>query len=335
MHAARFSVPFTLLIAILIGCGKKADSTAPLDNQRPGDSKPKDLEASTQSWSPPNPPAATDADKAQFEALKMKKGVKAEPDNFYRVPGGYYVEFGSEATDEDFKSLSGLKPITHISIQYGRNITAAGIKGLKDLEFLRTLTIQHCEGITNAGVENLDRFPNLIRLDLSANSLGDAALVEIAKLKHLTYLQLNYNPKITDAGMVHISKLTTLEDLSIMDSQVSDEGLKSLKGLRELTVLYLARTKITDTGLDALDFPKLKRLALNGTGITDDGVAKLAKLPSLSNLNLSDCQVTDKCLGSLKKFPKLHRATLYQTKVTRAAADAFEKESPGITIDAN
>ena len=45
------------------------------------------------------------------------------------------------------------------------------------------------------------------------------------------------NRKITDAGLVHLKGLVSLQDLSLAGPPVRDEGLAHLKGLKKLTVL--------------------------------------------------------------------------------------------------
>ena len=45
--------------------------------------------------------------------------------------------------------------------------------------------------------------------------------------------------RITDAGLVHLERLTGLEKLSLSGTQVTDKGLVSLKGLAGLRRLFL------------------------------------------------------------------------------------------------
>jgi hypothetical protein len=190
--------------------------------------------------------------------------------------------------------------------------------------------------VTDGAFVNLDRFPNLTHLNIGSDAQSDAALVEVAKLKHLKDLRLAHNPKITDAGMVHIEKLSTLAHLDISGCSVTDEGLKALRGLRELNKLTLTETKITDAGFDAVDLPKLRQVDLTETAITDAGVAKLSKFPALEVLVLNGCRVGDGCLPSLKECPKIHLVQAFRTKVTKAGAAEFKKQMPegfGVATD--
>jgi len=84
--------------------------------------------------------------------------------------------------------------------------------------------------------------------------------------------------QVTDAGLVHLTGLTKLEELHIPGTQITDAGLVHLKGLTNLKGLDLGGTQVTDAGLVHLKgLTNLKWLNLNGTQVTDAGVAELKK----------------------------------------------------------
>jgi len=56
-----------------------------------------------------------------------------------------------------------------------------------------------------------------------------------------------YNTQITDAGLVHLAGLTSLQELF-----VTDAGLVHLKGLTSLQTLGLGNTQVTDAGVAKL-----------------------------------------------------------------------------------
>jgi len=88
----------------------------------------------------------------------------------------------------------------------------------------------------------------------------------------------------TDAGLVHLKGLTTLEVLSLNDIKLTDAGLGQLGELTQLRKLSLDNTQVTDSGLAHLHgLTKLKRLSLRHTQTTDAGVAELKQaLPDLT-----------------------------------------------------
>ena len=67
-------------------------------------------------------------------------------------------------------------------------------------------------------------------LDFSASPVkpGDRDLEIVAKLSRLDGLVLT-GARVTDAGLVHLEKLTSLRDVYLRQTQVTDEGVKRLK----------------------------------------------------------------------------------------------------------
>ncbi len=58
--------------------------------------------------------------------------------------------------------------------------------------------------------------------------------------------------QITDAGLAHLNRLTSLSKLSLSHTQITDVGLLNLKNLTRLSVLDLRGTKVTDAGVNEL-----------------------------------------------------------------------------------
>lgn len=237
MVARYFFVAPLLITSVLVGCGKKPDAPAPDSGQLAG---------------PTKAPDATDDDKQRFEALKAK-GAEVKPNQFV---GGYRVTFGVKATDEDIKSVSGIKSVTALTLQYGHDLTNAGVKNITGLDHLDSLLIRTCPKLTGEGLANLDRFPNLTVLLLEDGEPDDAVLAGVSKLAHLKKLSV-WSKSATDAGMVHVAKMATLEELEIPDCSVTDEGLKTLKaGLPQLKKLNAVRNKISNEAFE--DFQKAR-----------------------------------------------------------------------------
>ena len=69
---------------------------------------------------------------------------------------------------------------------------------------------------------------------------------------------------ITDAGMVHIGSIKSLQTLSVARSPISDSGLQHLKELTALRYLYLNDTKVTNEGVKQLQasLPNLSHATL-------------------------------------------------------------------------
>ena len=68
--------------------------------------------------------------------------------------------------------------------------------------------------------------PRLDTLNLNFSGIGDSCLAEIAELRHLKKLHLEECSGVTDAGLAHLSRLTSLEYLSLLATKCSDSGIE-------------------------------------------------------------------------------------------------------------
>jgi len=103
------------------------------------------------------------------------------------------------------------------------------------------------------------------RVDLYDTEATDADLKYVERLTTLGFLKLgswaaiySNTSKITDAGMEHLTGLSNLEELDLLDTKVGDAGLEHLKGLTKLKSLRLNDTNVTIEGVK-----KLKRALPN------------------------------------------------------------------------
>lgn len=112
---------------------------------------------------------------------------------------------------------------------------------------------------------------------------------------------------------------------SIVGTNFSDSDLEKLTAVgANLRWLDLGGTGVTDAGLAHLArMPNLTRLHLERTRITDAGLERLAGLADLEYLNLYGTEISDAGLDPLQKLPKLKQMYVWETKVTPAAAKAF------------
>jgi hypothetical protein len=114
-----------------------------------------------------------------------------------------------------------------------------------------------------------------------------------------------------------------------------DAEVAVLAGVAEqVYVLNLEGSRITDAGMATVGGLKnLSVLHLERTQISDAGLAPLAGLASLQYLNVYGTPVTDAGLAHLKGLKNLRRLYLWQTKVSYDAAMAMEKDTPGLMVN--
>ena len=145
-----------------------------------------------------------------------------------------------------------------------------------------------------------------------------------------------FKKKVTDAGLVHLKGLASLQSLSLNFTQITDAGLVHLKDLTNLQSLSLANTQVTDAGLEHLKSLKnLQDLSLQGTQVAGAGLVHLKGMTSLWDLALGDTQVTDADLVHLKEIASLESLELDGTQVTDAGIADLGKTLPSCEICAN
>lgn len=116
---------------------------------------------------------------------------------------------------------------------------------------------------------------------------------------------------------------------------VSDEDLNTLLKLKDQLVwLSLDGTTVTDDQLAIIaKLENLRWLYLNNTKISDKGISAVVKLPELQFLNLVNTPVTDRSLNDLSAFKKLQKVFVYQTTLSSPALEAFRQRSPKVVVD--
>jgi hypothetical protein len=148
--------------------------------------------------------------------------------------------------------------------------------------------------------------------------ITDAGLVHLKGLTTLQELNLLFVTRVTDAGLVHLKGLTNLQELNLSGTKVTDGGLMHLKGLGKLQSLSLPN-QITDAGLVHLKrMSKLGTLNLGGTPISDAGLEHLKGLTKLQTLYLGNTLITDSGLVHLKGLTNLQTLNLGGTEISDA-----------------
>jgi len=217
-----------------------------------------------------------------------------------KVPAGNHLKLEVYRDVTDISFISKLKPHDLAALSLSEtNIVDEDFVHLKDLVGLLALHLNSMKLIDGRGL---------------------AHLVNLQSLKELSC----FNANITDPALEHISKITSLERLTLYLSQIDGSGLKHLKNLTSLNFLDLAQTAITDDSLAYLsELTWLKKLHLYDTNISDKGLTHLSNLRSLELLMLGGLRhdhspITDKGLAHLKDLHSLKNLYLYKTGITDA-----------------
>ncbi|MFP4425574.1 MAG: leucine-rich repeat domain-containing protein [Spirochaetaceae bacterium] len=198
-----------------------------------------------------------------------------------------------------------------------------GVRGsyipVSELETLTELDASE-RGIES--LEGIEQLPNLRRLNLGGNRIGD--LRPLARLSRLAALDLRDN-YISDLEAVHLGSLGELRELTELslrnnrDSAHPEEpsnferisDLSPIARLSALEIIDLRNNHVEE--LSPLgELEALRHLDLQGNRLTEDAVQFLGSLRRLEHLNLRDNDLRD--ISSLSSLEQLEYLNLHSNR---------------------
>jgi hypothetical protein len=177
------------------------------------------------------------------------------------------------AGDEGFVALSKSSSIEYIWGRRCHNLRRRGFLALANMPALRGLSVS-CLNVDDDGVSALPTFP---------------ALKELMPMD------------VPDAGYRHIGKCEQLESLILMYCRdTTDAATEHITGLRKLSYYFNSYTTITDRTPALLsEMDSIERITFDAChGLTNAGVAQLARLPRLRELRVSGKGVTSEVVDA-------------------------------------
>ena len=169
----------------------------------------------------------------------------------------------TNVTDEALEYLNGKRANIIQLWVTGTNITDKGLGAFLDHP-VSLLGLSECSGITDKALEYIGSSP----------PYSGGCQVELGATN------------VTDNGLHHLVRLTSLTDLRLPNTNITDSGIADLAGAERLHTLDVTNTNITDGGLAYLaNAKKLRSLDVTNTKVTAEGVAALQKA-------LPDCKIT-------------------------------------------
>ncbi|WP_372370523.1 protein kinase [Candidatus Uabimicrobium sp. HlEnr_7] len=137
-------------------------------------------------------------------------------------------------------------------------------------------------------------------LALSSNkNINDKNIAIISQMSQLKVLNLK-NTTLTDACLVHVAKISSLENLGLNNTKVYN-GSPHLLKLKNLKVLYLNQNSISTTFTEHIKKLNIEILSLRNTQIKD--FSFLQNMTSLRHLSLKNTSFSN--IGYLKKLVHL------------------------------
>lgn len=157
--------------------------------------------------------------------------------------------------------------------------------------------------------------------------------VTVVRTPYLEAPTLKRGAEYTSASVIEpISKLHSLQSLSLTHSKVTNENIAQLAHLRKLETLDLHMSKMHEGPIPGLDQLRLKTLYLNRTRINDESIAGLRTMDTLEHLDLTRTKITDEGLSHLASLANLRKLILRRSLVTKAGFLAFQQAHPKISV---
>ncbi|MBL7152356.1 MAG: hypothetical protein ISS79_01465 [Phycisphaerae bacterium] len=232
------------------------------------------------------------------------------------VPGNRRIKLTihmRDARPNDLSFLSKLGPsdLHELSIQSRIKRTPASRPALESIFHLTGLQILslYQTGIDSRQMSLLRSLTSLRALVFgNERSVGSAGLSVLKDLPALEYLDCETNA--IDAGLEHVGQLRNLRWLRVRMGRIRGPGLAHLASLPRLERLSLWGSPLTDRHIRYLEgLTGLKSLTLwgNDVPLTDASLASISKLASLEELHLIRLKTnfTDAGVAKLTRMPKL------------------------------
>ena len=227
---------------------------------------------------------------------------------------GIYLE-PNNLDDEDGKLLADCGRLQRLRL-------VGGSSGLSSIPFaslpeLQWLDLAGCPNLTTGAFKDLHRCSQLVSLWLSSMPLDGGITSHLAKCPSLQEIGLVYrkfqnrdlsslvnHPKLrkiqfgpcdgalmqSGEGLDVLTRIPTLEHISIVSSDLPQDDLRFLRAMRNLTSFEIRGSRISDTALASIaSVPSLSEASFDtvtivSTGIPDDGIGLFAANPKLSRL---------------------------------------------------
>ncbi len=295
---------------------------------------------------------AQDAGFANWDALLQAVSVGAPPQvpAYVIDPKENRIGPGRRMTEGEWDEL--------IAVMKERRITELNADGLMTdtamakvaaLDFVTSLNLGGSREMTDDGLRQLERMPQLQRLELSefpGGKLTDRGLEILRHLPDLRSFEMTWQAGITDDGVANLRHCEKLERVNLMGSPTGDGAIEALQGKPALRDFSTGRL-VTDKGLPLLrNFPLLRsgdnaRLLIDGPftnaglavlgglegvadldlfwhvrGITPEGFAYLAAWPNLQSLGCDGELSDDTAMGYIAAIPRLRNLRAQESVAT-------------------
>jgi hypothetical protein len=177
-----------------------------------------------------------------------------------------------------------------------------------------------------AAIARLPRLRHLSCQDPNASDAGFSALAKSASIERALSVSCQ---NVSDDGTAALPSFPALRDVMPMD--VPDEGYRHIWRCGELEWLTLVYCDTSDRATELIaPLPKLRKYFASYTKITDRTPEILSRMHSLEEIEISGCPgVTDAGMARLARLPRLRNVSVSGQNVSSAVGETFP---PGVRV---
>jgi len=208
------------------------------------------------------------------------------------LPAGIeYIELGGvKLVDADCVKFKRLVNLKGLSIADGR-ITSSGLEFLTGLDRLVHLSLPGYQFGNENTSDVINKFTNLISLNLGESNISDVDLKRIGAMNKLESLRLHHCDKLSDQGLEVLKELTRLQHLDLSGCKgVTDKGLLNAVGCESLRIISLVGAQGVQFKSKAFrKMRAIEELDLSSCNVGDEGLLIIGALQNLKKLKMAHC----------------------------------------------
>jgi len=256
------------------------------------------------------------------ETLVLKPGVVLPKEDFEILRFEQSIRSTKLLTVEDAAVLANLQSLTNVQF-YSGPVGNQVMEALQGSPGLSTLYLVGDGSLTDEAFASLKHWPNLDNLLLNGCSgiTGEGIRIIVETRPEIRKLQL-LDASIDDTALPHLLKLKGLEDLHIARTKITEIGLEKLAGLRNLTSLGLSGGAMT-APMDFTTFKKLRKLLISHS-VSEALFLSLGKFPAtIEELSVAAVEMTEAQFAILAKGKGLKKIAFHQLKLPPSQLASF------------
>jgi hypothetical protein len=216
----------------------------------------------------------------------------------------------TKANDEWIKPLGKLTNLKSLRFTNNGKLTDTGMETFAGLTKLETFSFVGT-GITGKAYAKCGDWTKVSRVSHRGSQINDEGLRELCEhLPNLQSLSLAH-AKFTDAGAVHLAKLTKLKGLELGTRGASAAALQNLRNLPLESIQLGEGFHSTESFATLKAFASLRSLSVTDcSSLADADLRLLAEAVQLESLSLDKLPLPDERLPVLAAFTHLKSLTL-------------------------